>query len=276
MVNAALAPEQHGQPMSTIAHYDPIAAWYDGQVRTGLLHAFALPTLLDLIGEVRGETVCDLACGQGVLARLLAARGARVSGIDISGALLTLARDYEAATPQGIAYTQDDAQHLASVPDAAFDGIASNMALHDIPDLAACARAIARTLRPSGWFAFAVTHPCLETLRGQDRLVSSPDGTTTPTRSYFVEGPWRSDNTEGVRGRVPVHHRTLATLLNTFAAAGLTLETLAEPRPSGALADYFARFRDTPGLLLARYRRPGTASTSASTSTTSATSPDNV
>ena len=57
------------------------------------------------------------------------------------------------------------------MPDGAFDGIACNMALHDIPDLAACARATARVLRPGGWFAFAVTHPCLEVLRGPSAML---------------------------------------------------------------------------------------------------------
>lgn len=243
--------------MAAIAHYDAIAAWYDEQIRSGgLLHELLLPPLLDLVGEIAGQRVCDLACGQGVAARLLAARGAHVTGIDISTALLAIARTYEDDAPPGIAYCQDDAQHLATVPDGTFDGVVCVMALHDIPDLAACARAVARVLRPGGWFVFAVTHPCLESLRGQDRLVADAEGRVAPTRSYFVEGPWRSDNPEGVRGRVPVHHRTLATLLTTFADAGMVLERLAEPQPTGDLADRLPRFREMPGLLLGRYRRP--------------------
>ena len=243
--------------MTVIAHYDAIAAWYDAQIRDGgLIHDLLLPALLELAGDVAGERVCDLACGQGIVARLLAARGARVTGIDISAALLAIARAYEVDAPLGIIYGQDDAQHLASVPDGAFDGIACNMALHDIPDLAACARATARVLRPGGWFAFAVTHPCLEVLRGQDRLIADAAGTSTSTRNYFAEGPWRSDNPNGVRGRVPVHHRTCATLLNAFATAGLVLERLVEPQPEGELGAQLARFREMPGFLLARFRLP--------------------
>jgi SAM-dependent methyltransferase len=243
--------------VAAFAHYDAIAAWYDEQIRDGgLVHDLLLPSLLELAGDVAGQQVCDLACGQGVVARLLAERGAHVIGIDSSAALIAIARDYETAAPLGIIYRQDDAQHLATVPDGAFDGIACNMALHDIPDLTACARAIARTLLPGGWFAFAVTHPCLEVLRGQDRLVADAEGTITATRDYFIEGPWRSDNPNGVRGRVPVHHRTCATLLNAFAAAGLVLEQLVEPQPGDELGDQLARFREMPGFLLARYRRP--------------------
>ena len=145
--------------MPPLAHYDAIAAWYGEQVRDGLLHDLALPALLDVIGGVANRDVCDLAWGQGVVARLLAARGARVTGLDISAALLAIARDYEATAPPGIAYRRDDAQRLDSVPSATFDGVACNMALHDIPDLAACCNAVARILRPGGWFAFAVTHP---------------------------------------------------------------------------------------------------------------------
>ena len=61
-------------------NYDPIADWYDERIRHGLLlHDLDVPTVLDLIDDVRGEDICDLACGQGVVARELASRGARES-----------------------------------------------------------------------------------------------------------------------------------------------------------------------------------------------------
>ena len=65
----------------TVSAYDEIAAWYDNTVREGsLLHDLVLPTLFDLIGNVEGLRICDLACGQGVVARHLAKNGAVVVG----------------------------------------------------------------------------------------------------------------------------------------------------------------------------------------------------
>src|SRR5512136_300091 len=50
------------------------------------------PTLLDALGTVEGATVLDLGCAVGDMAALLAARGARVIGIDADEELVREAR----------------------------------------------------------------------------------------------------------------------------------------------------------------------------------------
>ena len=239
------------------AAYDAIAEWYDARIRDGaLLHDLVLPLLWELIGDVAGQRVCDLACGQGVVARWLARRGAAVVGVDLSAGLLAFARRYEDAEPRGIDYVHDDAQTLHTVEDAAFDGVACNMALMDIPDAAATFRAVRRVLRPGGWFAFSITHPCAETALGRPRLAREPGGTgAREVSSYFVEGPWRSTHPAGVRGKVDAHHRTLGTYVNSLVDAGLTLERLAEPQATGRLGERLPPYRDVPAVLVARCRR---------------------
>ena len=136
--------------MSTAA-YDAIAAWYDASLRAGsLIHDLALPAVWDLAGPLSGQRVCDLACGQGIVARQLAARGATVVGVDISDRLLDIARRDEEAHPLGITYRRDDAQGLPTFPNATFDGVVCNMALMDIPDLATTCHTVRRILRPTG------------------------------------------------------------------------------------------------------------------------------
>ena len=41
------------------------------------------PQLLKHIGDIAGQSVLDAGCGEGYLARVLAARGAQVTGIDL-------------------------------------------------------------------------------------------------------------------------------------------------------------------------------------------------
>src|SRR5215813_2812065 len=48
--------------------------------------------LLELLGDVAGERVLDAACGDGYLSRVLAERGALVTGIDLGPRLIELAR----------------------------------------------------------------------------------------------------------------------------------------------------------------------------------------
>jgi 2-polyprenyl-3-methyl-5-hydroxy-6-metoxy-1,4-benzoquinol methylase len=232
----------------SIAAYDAIAAWYDESVGgTGASADPVVGAVLELAGDVTDLRVCDLACGQGLAARELARRGARVVGIDLSARLLEFAREYEAAEPLGIVYREGDAQLLAGGEDESYDGLACNLALMDIPDLPATLTTVRRVLRPGGWFVFSITHPCFQLPRGR---VTGADGAKEEA-GYFSEGFWRSDYPEGVRGKVGAHHRTLDTYLNALAAASLILERVVEPRPVGEAPGTPA----VPKFLAARCRR---------------------
>jgi len=236
--------------------YDAIAAWYDNSLQSGSpAHALAIPAIRTLCGEIAGQDVCDLACGQGILTRELVRSGAAsVVGIDLSGELLALARRYEEAAPLGITYQQGDAQTLAEIPDVAFDGVASCLALIDIPDLPACLRAVTRVLRPGGWFVFAITHPCFQGPEG--RWTGQKGGTVRrEVRGYFREIYWRSDNPHGVRGQVGSYHRTLTTYLNACVEAGLTLEQFAEPQALDATALRVPGYAEVPAVLAVRCRK---------------------
>jgi 2-polyprenyl-3-methyl-5-hydroxy-6-metoxy-1,4-benzoquinol methylase len=61
------------------------------------------------MGEIAGQRICDLACGQGRVARHLADLGARVVGIDLSAKLLAIARCSEESEPRGIEYVEASA-----------------------------------------------------------------------------------------------------------------------------------------------------------------------
>lgn len=233
-------------------NFDGVAAWYDEQVRTGgLIHDLVLPPLLALAGDVRGLRILDLATGQGVVARHLASAGARVVGVDIAGQLLAIAAREERATPRGIEYLRMDGQRLGSFADAAFDGVTCNMALINIPDLAAACRSVARMLCAGGWFAFSITHPCFQT------SASSWSDETPPRRivgRYFDEGHWLSANRAGVRGRIGDEHRTLSTYINALAQAGLLIDAAEEPRATGEIARRSPGYTEVPAALVARCR----------------------
>src|ERR1700751_2365534 len=92
------------------ATYNDIAEWYDQFLRERPIYKeVLLPNLLALLGEVRGEAICDLACGQGWVARELARRGAQVTGLDLAPNLLALAQRYEEQETRGIVYIQGNA-----------------------------------------------------------------------------------------------------------------------------------------------------------------------
>jgi 2-polyprenyl-3-methyl-5-hydroxy-6-metoxy-1,4-benzoquinol methylase len=217
----------------TKSTYDDIAEWYDTWVGTHTMREDPYFQAVEaLMGDVAGRRVCDLACGQGRVARHLADLGAHVVGIDLSAKLLEIARRHEQATPRGIEYVRADAQNLDGEALGAFDGVVCFMALMDIPDLVATLRGVVSMLRPSGWFVFAILHPCFHTSQSDE--IEAPEGALRTIGRYFAEGYWRSDARTGPPGKVGAYHRTLSTYVNALTDAGLTLERLSEPPAAGA------------------------------------------
>jgi 2-polyprenyl-3-methyl-5-hydroxy-6-metoxy-1,4-benzoquinol methylase len=187
------------------------------------------------------------------VARYLADRGASVVGIDLSAKLLEIARRHEAAGPRGIEYRHADARTLAGVPGDAFDGVVCNMALMDIADLVPTLRSAARILRPGGWFAFSILHPCYNTARSG--AIATPEGISRFVAGYFAEGWWRSDARTGPPGKVGAYHRTLSTYLNALTDAGLALERMQEVQATGELAENGRGWAEVPAVLAARCRK---------------------
>src|SRR5260370_8736189 len=150
------------------ASYNDIAQWYDQFLRERPVYTeVPLPNVLALVGEVEGEVICDLACGQGWVAREWARRGAQVMGLDLAPNLLALARGYEEQEPLGIVYVQGDAQRAEQLRDRQFTGCVCVMALINIADLRATFESMRRILKPGGWLVFAIPHPCFDTPHAQ-------------------------------------------------------------------------------------------------------------
>ncbi|MFI6681277.1 class I SAM-dependent methyltransferase [Kribbella sp. NPDC050470] len=207
--------------------YDDVAADYDEWVGAGA--ALDDSTFAELVGDVTGQAVCVVACGQGREARYLAAQGAAVTAVDLSEKLLEKARTHEETAPLGITYQQGDAHTLDGVATDSFDGVVCYMALMDIPDLDRALHSMARVLRPGGWFVVSITHPCFKTPAAGE-LVDHVDQSVRRTiGKYYVEGYW--DGPGAHRNALPVgaYHRTLSTYVNTLTAAGFTIDQLREP-----------------------------------------------
>ncbi len=230
--------------------WSDIAAWYDDLLVAGSgPHATALECLGRLVPDVRELDVVDVACGQGLAARLLADRGARVA-VDSSAAMIAHARQHGSPGETPIEYVVDDAEALAQLDDARFDGATCQLGLMDIADLDGALCAIARVLRPTGWLAFVIAHPCF--LAPNAQLADGPDGRPAVTvTDYFHERFWRSTNPQGVR-RAGNHHRMLSTYLNALTAAGFAIEHTEEPAADELLATQQPLYAEVPIFFAAR------------------------
>ena len=213
-----------------------------GRTRDLWHRAIIDPTLLAVVGPVRGLEILDLACGNGYLTRRFAREGAaRSLGVERSRRSLGFARQRERARPSGAEFFEGDARRLVGVTNASFDLVVMNMALQDIADSEATVREVARVLRPTGRFVFSLSHPCFDLDERSAWVIEKirePDGVWHDVvwrkmRGYrderTVEVPWRISESE--TGYTTAYHRTLSTYSRLLRASGLAITRLEEPSP---------------------------------------------
>jgi toxoflavin synthase len=118
-------------------------------------------TLLELLGDLRGKSVLDLACGEGYYSRILKNLGARrVVGVDLSSKMIELARANEAESPFGVEYVVGDA--ITYQPEEPFDTVTAGYLLNyaDTREkLLAMCQAVSRSLRSGGRFVTVNNNP---------------------------------------------------------------------------------------------------------------------
>jgi SAM-dependent methyltransferase len=232
------------------ARYDQVADFYE-QFAPDLYADPPMLALLQLIGDAAGLRLLDLACGHGRLARELARRGARVVGVDLAAALLEKARAREAASPLQIAYVHADAASPHALAGEIFDGVGCSFGLSDIDDLDGALATVARVLRPEGFFAFSLLHPCFPGWQAKQASPSWPAGC-----GYYDEGWWRAEGPpHGLRPKVGANHRMLSTYLNALAWHGLLVEEVAEPLPDPEWLAVAPGSGPVPVYLVVRCRR---------------------
>src|SRR5580693_5493655 len=92
--------------------WSEVAEWYDrlvGDEGSEFHREVILPGTLRLLGCQPDESVIDMACGQGVLCRVLNDRGVKVTGVDAADQLIRAARQ---RGPDAINYHVGDARDL--------------------------------------------------------------------------------------------------------------------------------------------------------------------
>jgi ubiquinone/menaquinone biosynthesis C-methylase UbiE len=140
-----------------------VAEWYDklvGEAGSEYHRQVVLPGAMRLLAAKPGERILDIACGQGVLCRLLAAavgEGGKITGIDAARELIRAARQHASAH---IDYLVGDARTLDHLPENNFDAAACILAIQNIHPIQPVFTGVARSLRPGGRLVLVMMHPC--------------------------------------------------------------------------------------------------------------------
>lgn len=114
-----------------------------------------LGRLIELLPAAAGERWLDAACGPGLVARSLAPRVAEVCGVDLTPAMIELARrEAERDKLSNIVFATGDITRL-EFEHATFDGAVTRFSLHHIPLPERVLEELGRVVKPGGWVVVA-------------------------------------------------------------------------------------------------------------------------
>lgn len=236
------------------ALWEANARWWQREFTDGADVEYEEQILPLVVGHLAGCTlVADVGCGEGQVARRLAASGVTVLGLDPSDAQLRAG----VARGLGPRYVRGRAEALPW-RDATFDGVVICLALEHVDAFERAIAEAARVLRPGGRFLLVVGHPLLQAPGSGWIDDREWDERYWRIGTYLREGPAVDEVVPGVA--FEFFHRPVSRYVNALAAAGLLLEHMDEPSPPRALIDALWGYPEAeaiPRFMALRARRPG-------------------
>jgi 2-polyprenyl-3-methyl-5-hydroxy-6-metoxy-1,4-benzoquinol methylase len=250
------------------------AGFWDERMGEGndFVEVLIWPATERLLALRPGERVLDIACGNGLTSRRLAAAGARVVAFDFAEQMIARARERTGEGAPHITYhvlDGTDEAALLSLGEGEFDAALCQMALFDMAEIDPLLRALARLLRPGGRFVFSVMHPCFNSAHATLMAELQEDGTDVRTRyavkvfGYMTPSIAQGAAIAGQPRAQAYFHRPLQTLLGAAFEVGFVLDGLEERAfpPDHAAGrgplSWNGNFSETPPVLVARVRQPG-------------------
>jgi 2-polyprenyl-3-methyl-5-hydroxy-6-metoxy-1,4-benzoquinol methylase len=145
--------------------WDANAAFWDEKMGEGndFVTLLQWPAILRLLDPQPGQRILDIATGNGLTSRRLAALGVQVSAFDFSEELIKLAQT-RTGPDLRITYHILDATDESALlntlgTSAPFDSALCNMALFDMADIEPLFHVLPKLLKPGGSFVFSICHP---------------------------------------------------------------------------------------------------------------------
>jgi len=190
---------------------------------------FLMPLTLELLGEVRGVRILDVGCGEGGHTRELAARGARVVGVDGSPELVAVAKRRAAKAGHKIEYVCANASSLEPIQPESFDSVLASMVLMDVEDYQGAVEQVWRVLLPGGTLLMSITHPCFSAPTSEWVRAESGEPRYFAVDRYFERSAWDDFITARFRRPVLRRHQPLQDFVRPLLERGFLLRDFREP-----------------------------------------------
>ncbi|MFA7100497.1 MAG: class I SAM-dependent methyltransferase [Bacilli bacterium] len=226
--------------------WNKVANWYDALVgeEGSEFHRFVIfPNLIDLMGgkkehDLEGKKVVDIACGQGVLCRLLSSLGCETLGIDISPTLVRMAKKRSPSVTNPAYVTADCTKLLSNNGNLKFD-LKENyydyativLSIQNISPMAPLLKASNKLLKKGGSLIITMMHPCFRIPQYADWQFNDKEKRQERVIWKYLENteikikqnPSENDSAETIH-----YHRPLKSYINALANAGFMISKVDE------------------------------------------------
>ena len=222
------------------------------------------PVIQPLLNIKPGQKILDIACGNGLFSRRLAALGADVVAIDFSAELIerAKARKADRITYQMVDVT--DESSLLTLGEHTFESALCNMALFDIADIRPIYRVLPHLLKTGGCFVFSLTHPAFNNASSVHVAEEWDDAGMKTRYSVKVSRYMTPYHAEGVALRDqpepqlyferPIQYYLKLGFENGFVLDAFEERAFPEGHPQDNPLAWGGNFSEIPAVLVARMR----------------------
>jgi len=143
---------------SEISKFNELASrWWDVNSEFKPLHEIN-PLRVNYINQhspVAGLKIADIGCGGGLVSEGMARLGAKVTGIDMGEAAISVAKLHLLESQQDVEYIQTTAEELANEREGQYDVVTCLEMLEHVPEPASVIAACAKLVKPGGTVYFS-------------------------------------------------------------------------------------------------------------------------
>lgn len=195
------------------------------------------PTILDMLGNIKGKNILDIGCGKGQLTEKIAKKEAQVIGIDTDELKINNARGKKGT------YIVGDAREVY-FSDQLFDQVVCSMTALYLNDkeLEKSFKRIESVLREKGIFILADIHPVTGTYNKESKYIKQK----TKSKNYFLTEKLTSviNNIELKKEfQLEYYRRSFETYMNISKKAKFELEELVENKPCEELISKYKELK---------------------------------